>query len=146
MTDINAVRELTAITKALSDEKKELERAQELAEIRESTINFCETVVEDLILKAAAEGSHCATLPDYYSYRVRYKKFDDIMVHYPLYVNTHYANGKESERPNRSAAPLSLKFLQAYLQERGYTVTLHTYEFLEYGTGECTGFYVQINW
>ena len=146
MTDINAVRELTTIAKALSDEKKELERAQERAEIRASTINFCETVVENLILKTAANGSHCTALPDFYSYRVRYKKFDDIMVHYPLYVDTHYANGKESEHPDYSAAPLSLKLLQTYLQERGYTVTLNPYGFMEYGLGKCTGFYVTIKW
>jgi len=146
MTDINAVRELTAIAKVLSDEKKELERAQERAEIQALTINFCETVVEDLILKAAANGSHCTTLPDYYSCCVRYKKFDDIMVHYPLYVNKRYANGKESECPNRNATPLSLKFLQTYLQERGYTVTLNPYRYMEYGIGDCTGFYVSIRW
>lgn len=146
MTNINAVRELTTIAKALSDEKKELERAQERAEIRASTINFCETVVEDLILKAAANGAHCTALPDFYSYRVRYKNFNDIMVHYPLYVNKHYANGKESERPDHSAAPLSLRLLQAYLQERGYTVTLNPYRYMEYGIGECSGFYVTIKW
>lgn len=153
MTNINTIRDITFVANYQREQKRRREEEEErlnaqkiLAKLQTYAVLFCENEVDNLIAQAASEGKRTLRLPMNFSSEETYCDHKNIRVCYPLYVDGQYADGTDSETPDKKAAPISLELVKNYLQDYGYEVEVFTCEYRSYGIGWRYGRTVQISW
>lgn len=130
--ELEKIKRMEAITKAKQN-------------ILNSTAEYCEKILSDLITTAAKNGQTEIQLE--FSATYNPVTYEQLTVRYVLKdEGPTYADGRHSYEPKFNAGVIDTQVLIDILKKLKYNVTTQTFSYWEYYLGKKTGYKIIISW
>ena len=148
MITANGAKELVQQANFLKELEK-IKQIEVMAKARQnvlnSTMNYCERFLSDLIATAAKNGETEIQLELSTTYKPVI--YEQLTVRYLLKdEGPTYADGRHSYGPEFKSGVIDTQVLIDILKKLKYNITTQTFSYLEYYLGKRTGYRIIISW